>query len=95
MGQVFPCGRYLRRGALLADSKKFEDKVDKAHGKPRSRNEQFTWSALAKVYPGKEIEPIQAELSRTNSWTNSTAFWSNDRQMIASAFTRTREIAYQ
>jgi len=91
MGQVFPCGRYLRRGALLADSKKFEDKLNKAPGKPRLRNEQFTWSALAKVYPGKEIEPIQAALSRTNS----IAFWSNDRQMIASAFTRTREIAYQ
>jgi hypothetical protein len=91
MGQVFPCGRFLRRGALLADSEKFEDKVNKAPGKPRLRNEQFTWSALAKVYPGKEIEPIQAALSRTNS----IAFWSNDRQMIASAFTRTREIAYQ
>jgi len=95
MGQVFPCGRYLRRGALLADSKKFEDKLNKAPGKPRLRNEQFIWSALAKVYPEKEIEPIQAELSRTNSWTNSIALWSNDRQMIASAFTRTREIAYQ
>jgi hypothetical protein len=91
MGQVFPCGRFLRRGALLADSEKFEDKVNKAPGKPRLRNEQCTWSALAKVYPGKEIEPIQAALSRTNS----IAFWSNDRQMIASAFTRTREIAYQ
>ena len=94
MGQVFPCGRYLRRGALLAGSKKFEDKVNKAPGMPRLRNEQFAWSALAQVYPG-EIEPIQAELSRTNFWTNSIAFWSNDRQMIASAFTRTREIAYQ